>query len=108
MRKLIAASLLALCANAHAEFRDGNDLYEDIRNSSYYMQGVAMGYIMGVTDSLRGITHCIAENATAGQIQDMVKQYLEENPGVRHLTANVLISRVLSRTWPCPKKGGSL
>lgn len=108
MRKIIAASLLALCATAHAEFKDGNSLYDDIRSSTNFSQGVALGYIMGVTDALRGITHCVAENVTAGQIHDMVEQYLKENPSLRHFTADLIVSRVLGRVWPCPKKGGSL
>ena len=108
MKKLILVAALVASTAAHAEFKDGNSLYDDIRSSANFSQGVALGYIMGVTDALRGVTHCVAENVTAGQIHDMVQQYLKENPSLRHFTADLIVSRVLGRVWPCPKKGGSL
>ena len=33
---------------------------------------------------------------------------LEENPSLRHFTADLIVSRVLGRAWPCPKKGNAL
>ena len=107
MRAVFAVGLLALCATAQAEFKDGNKLYSDL-TGNHGAQMLALGYITGVADALGGVTHCAPANVTAGQIFDMTKQYLEENPSLRHFTADLIVSRVLGRTWPCPKKGNAL
>ena len=110
MKKLLLAISATACLSAHAEFQDGNKLYENMRSNNGYLQGAAMGYVIGVTDALHGITHCTPAGVTAGQIYDMVKQYLEENPSFRHFTGDFLINRVLNRAWPCEtkKKGNAL
>ena len=99
--------VLALCATAaHAEFLDGNDLLKGINASELAERAVALGYIMGVSDSHRGVTHCnVPASVTAGQMRDIVKQHLESNPHTRHQTADVLVSRALTAIWPCPQRG---
>ena len=109
MKRLLLTIGACVCLSAHAEFKDGNALYNDIRDSSYFSQGVGLGYIMGAADASRGVAHCIPPNVTAGQVLDMTKQYLEEYPALRHFTADMIVGRVLGRVWPCEtKKGQSL
>lgn len=86
---------------AHAEFWDGNRLLQRLESSSMYDQGTAIGYIMGVADALFGVTQCAPSNVTAGQIQDMVRNYLVNVPAERHNTADIIVSRVLRNSWPC-------
>lgn len=106
MKKQIAAIVLALCSSAHAgTFWDGNKLHNKL-NGNTVDQMHAMGYIMGVADALDTVTICAPLNITAGQINDMMKNYLENYPAVRHLAADSLISLVLGRMWPCEKKKG--
>lgn len=102
MKRLLL--VLAFVGPAHAEFMDGNRLLDKIVSSSYYEQGSGMGYIMGVADMGLGVVHCTPANATAGQLQDMVRNYLNNVPGQRHLTADALINRVLKAAWPCPDR----
>lgn len=96
-------TLTLLCANAHAEFWDGNKLHQRL-NGSATEQWVALGYVTGVADALLGVTHCAPEGVTAGQVRDMVRNYLENTPAVRHFSADTLVSRVLKTTWPCPDR----
>lgn len=107
MRTALILALL-LAGTAHAEFKDGNKLLSDMRDSSYYIQGVALGYVTGVADVGVGVIHCAPPNLTAGQLHDMVKNYLENTPAERHLTADTIINKVLKAVWPCAKRGSSL
>ena len=106
MRKMLLIAVLA-SASAHAEFKDGNKLLSEM-NSSHGNQMNAIGYVTGVADTLSGVTYCGPSTITAGQVYDMVKQYLEAAPSMRHFSADSLINRVLSNAWPCAKKGQAL
>lgn len=98
-------ALALVASTAHAEFMDGNKLLADM-NGSQMKQMHAIGYVIGVTDALTSVTVCMPRNVTSGQAHDMVKQYLEDNPGVRHFSADSLVNRVLSNVWPCKKGSG--
>ena len=104
-RALILALLLA--GSAHAEFKDGNKLHSDL-NGDIYDKMHAMGYIVGVYDMGRGVLHCGPSNVTAGQINDMIKNYLENTPVDRSLTGDTVVNKVLKAVWPCQKRGSSL
>lgn len=112
MKKRLITLLSALvCASANAGvFWDGNRLYNKLTgDSGDRMQ--ALGYIMGVSDAVDAILVCAPANATAGQLNDMVKQYLDQYPSIRHLAADSIVTRALERVWPCEKKsnrGGAL
>ena len=101
-------SLCLLCSSAHAEFMDGNRLISDMRSNSVASQMFAMGYVSGVFDMGRGFFHCAPAQATIGQVNDMVQNYLTQMPGERNKSADVLVNRVLATQWPCPKKGNTL
>lgn len=92
---------------AHADFKDGNDLYEDMRTGGARYLNV-IGYITGVADTLRGVTFCPQNNVTAGQLTDLVRDFLYANPDKRHYTASSIISVVISDVWPCKRKGQAL
>ena len=99
-------TLALLCGSAHADFKDGNKLLADMNDSSYVSSGIVLGYLMGIVDTLGGTTHCAPESVTAGQVRDMVKKYLDNNPSVRHFPASMIVGHVLKSTWPCQQKGG--
>jgi hypothetical protein len=100
-----ALALLLLCGSAHAEFKTGNQLLSQLRgDTTDYIH--AIGYITGVYDTLQGVTHCPPGNVTAGQVTDMVRNYLEANPDNRHNTADRLVGLVLRRAWPCASSSG--
>ena len=105
MKKLIA--LVALCATtAHAEFWDGNKLLNHIKSESMYRQGMALGYVMGVHDTMQEINHCPPPNAQAGQVLDMVENYLTNVPAQRHKSADSIVMHVLKTAFPCRDSRG--
>lgn len=104
MRKAIILAL-ALAGSAHAEFVDGNKLLNQMKDSAYFNQGHALGYVAGVADMGLGVVHCAPSNLTAGQLNDMVRNYLENTPAERHLTGDTIVNKVLKTVWPCAKRG---
>ena len=104
-RALILALMMA--GTAHAEFADGNKLLKDM-NGDIYDRMHALGYITGVFDMGRSVIHCPPSNVTAGQINDMMKNYLENTPAERHLTGDTIVNKVLKAVWPCAKRGTSM
>lgn len=105
MKKIIIIAALA-CGTAHAEFYTGNDLLERM-NGTESQKLIALGYVGGVSDSLNNRMICMP-SATLGQTRDIVKQYLENNPSLRHYSADSLIQSALAPIWPCAKKGSTL
>jgi len=97
-RALICLALVA--GAAHAEFLDGNKLLSDMKGSHGFQMS-ALGYVMGVADSIQSVTACVPPSVTSGQVLDMVRNYLEANPAIRHFTADVIVTDVLKRTFPC-------
>lgn len=93
-------TLALLCGSAHAEFIDGNKLLSDM-NGSHGMQMSALGYVMGVADTLQGVTVCAPPSVTSGQMRDMVFNYLTNTPAVRHLSGDSIVTHVLKSVWPC-------
>lgn len=102
--KRLSVLLVALSFNAHAEFKDGNDLLKDLNSVYVEDRMVALGYVMGVTDVGVNVLHCAPNNVQSGQLRDMIKNYLTNTPAERHLTADVIVNKVLRLTWPCPAK----
>ena len=102
----IALILLAtlLATSAHADFKSGNEVLENINSDNYYNKGNAMGYIMGVVDAYSGIYICPPETITGGQVQDIVKNYLTQIPAKRHQGASVLVYSAMVEFFPCKKK----
>ena len=100
----LAAMVMATAAQA-GTFWDGNKLLSKLRGETME-QMQALGYIMGVSDAVDTVTVCSPTTVTSGQMLDIMKQYLESTPTVRHLPADSLISVVLGRVWPCEKKKG--
>ncbi len=105
--KILFIGLLLSCS-AHAQFKSGNKLYEQITSPSQMEQMNAIGYVTGVADTLQWAVVCAPSSINAGQLVDMTKMYLERSPARRHLAADALILELLRATWPCKEKGQSL
>ena len=100
MRALVLA-VSFLCVNAHAQFKDGNRLLSDFGHSSHVVPAIGLGYVMGVLDAYNGVVFCAPDNMTAGQARDIVQNYLNNTPSVRHFPASEIISHVFKTMWPC-------
>ncbi len=105
-RALLCLALVA--GSSHAYFKDGNKLLAELNSNTgtNVLPAVGLGYITGVADALYGVTNCPPENVTAGQMRDMVKNYLDNTPAIRHLPANQIVSHVLKSVWPCAAAPG--
>jgi hypothetical protein len=104
MKKLIAILLCMPCM-ASAEFMSGNNLHAKM-TGDFGEKMQALGFIQGVFDVYVSVTFCSPENVTAGQVSDMVKRYLDNNPSTRHKTAESLINQALKQAWPCANNRG--
>jgi Ser/Thr protein kinase RdoA (MazF antagonist) len=104
--KKILASLLLVPVMASAEFFAGNELLRHMKSDAMD-QMHALGYVLGVVDVHTRRTICPPEGVKAGQVYDVVKKFLEENPAVRHFSADSLIQYRLEQVWPCsaPQRG---
>jgi hypothetical protein len=101
---LIALFFSLVSISAAAGFWDGNKLLSDINSETYSGKALALGYVIGVHDSFDTLLFCTPENSSQGQLRDVVKKYLENNPASRHKSADVLIVNALQQNFPCPKK----
>ena len=114
MKKYCTAALVAalVSGSASAQMFDGNKLLDVFKKAetvgNHIDWGMSRGYVAGVYDSNAGITICTPSAMTLGQMADMAKNYLENNPAVRHLPAEAIIVHYMSKTWPCAKKGTAL
>lgn len=105
MKKLLIVLLFPI--TAHAEFYTGNILLNRLQSESTVEKAVALGYVMGVFDANQGATHCAGNrDITAGQIKDMARAYLENNPTTRNRTADILLGELFKKAWPCTGRNG--
>ena len=109
MKKLLIA-LLFVPAMSQAAFRSGNELLSDMNSDSAFSRGLALGYIMASADMARHVWFCPPSDGggiTAGQIHDMVRNYLTNNPAIRNRAADVLLIEILGAWYPCKNRGGT-
>lgn len=104
MKRILLACAFVLSTSAHAEFFSGNDLLAKLQSQSQVDKTLALGYVIGVADAAQGAVVCLPSAATAGQITDLVRAWLESAPAVRHNTADSLVVHVLKTAWPCANK----
>ena len=107
MKKLLIA-LLFVPTMSQAAFRSGNELLSDMNATDSFSRGLALGYIMAATDMARTIWFCPPNDGggiTAGQIHDMVKNYLTNNPAIRNRSADSLMIEILGAWYPCRNRG---
>ena len=91
---------------AWADFLNGNTLYDLCTSEVYYEKGICGGYVMAISDILTssplyGQEACIPTEATAGQVRDVVEQWLSQNPQERHYSSTSLAVLALTEAFPC-------
>jgi hypothetical protein len=102
--KTLLAGLMFVCTSVSAQYQSGNDLHRDLNASSAQLNMYALGYIVGVTDSILNIAVCIPAGVTQGQLQDVMKNYLHANPQDRDVAAYILVIAALGQHWPCANR----
>jgi hypothetical protein len=93
-------------ANADAMWVNGNDHWEWCQHTSEknfkpVSAGFCTGYILGVLDALNGAIMCVPQAVTKGQLTDVVKLWLRDNPGQRQYVASDLVITALKEKFPC-------
>ena len=107
MKKLLLVLCVALhTTTARAEFETGNTLYTKMQDQSNGERMYVMGYVTGVFDAHQHISHCLPSNVnvTIGQVTDIARMYLQNNPSIRHKTADVLLRDAFRAIWPCANR----
>jgi Rap1a immunity proteins len=102
---LVAATSLAALlwlGQAVAGFKNGNSLHESCKALDRYSEGVCIGYVMGVADTLQTISGgCQFDRVQAGQIRDVVEKHLADHPAKRHYAADTTVMALLIENFGC-------
>lgn len=83
----------------------GNTLLADMQGTTM-KQMHALGYVLGAADSAINVTVCPPDGINAGQVFDIIKNFLEANPAIRHYSGDIIVKTRLEAVWPC-KQGRS-
>lgn len=100
---LFTCFILGFYSQANAYFLDGNEVYSGLDDQSFWKQGYASGYILGVVDAYSQL-FIIPPGATRGQITDVVKNFMNKNPQFRHYPAADIVFEALKASFPLKKK----
>jgi hypothetical protein len=103
---VIAAWLLCSSSAFAVGFRGGNTLLQDC---TYQNISFCYGYVDAVTEALgqntiNGYEACVPGNVVAGQMYDIVVQYLRKNPADRHLLAVGSVADAIPKAFPCRRQ----
>lgn len=110
MRRGIQRAVLGVVATAansdaaQAGFWDGNRLFYFCNRAAGVEACTA--YIMGVADAMAigpVVSHraCFPNGVTAGQVKDVVLNYLRAQPQRRHNVGVQLVAEALAEAFPC-------
>jgi lipid-binding SYLF domain-containing protein len=107
MKKLFLI-LAFFSASAFAQTNDGNELLKDLKvndnNTTLaeaFKHGIAKGFIAGVAYESTDI--CPQKEVKRSQYYDVVQNYLEQNPAIRHEPRGLLVFKALNAAFPCKK-----
>lgn len=114
MKKIISIALLLLPILTYAEDEamTGNKLLRQMESTNSNDRNFANGYISGVVE---GITvsqvllnaksvACLPEGVSYRQLNDIIHNYLKNEPKERHKLATFLILASIHQTYPCAEK----
>ena len=107
MGKKIALLLALVSFQAQAGFLSGNMFLSNIRSGESFERAYAIGFILGVHDVFENEIICSGPNVTGGQLRDIVRKFLENNPSERDLPAHLLVMISLGKAFPCEKRKGT-
>lgn len=115
MRFLAVCASLALLASvpnsAKANFINGNELHDWCQSKGEGERTLCMGFVMGVVDMIQsGQKHstltsdtCFPDALKGGQVVDVAKKWLVDNPQHRHFVASDLVMVAMEQAFPCKK-----
>ena len=98
MKKILIAILL-VSNNAIAGYVDGNKIYNGLLSDKPHESLMAKFYIFGVVDTR--FESCIPDGVQGGQLFDVVKNYLINNPEKRQLSGSYLVELAIKEKFRC-------
>lgn len=111
MKKMIyiALMLLPVLTYAEDEYMTGNKLLRQIESTNSNERTFATGYISGFVDAIIGSkmllnakpVACVPAGVTYTQLNDIIHNYLKNEPKERHKSAILLIITSIRETYPC-------
>jgi hypothetical protein len=117
---IVCAAGVIWAAYGSASAYSGNELYRDCdpTNNDLFLQGRCFGYVSGI---IAGVAYgaygeasrrnlgklmykpfCIPDNVTQGQFVNVISNYLQDNPQIRHWDAGLLVTAAAIKHFPCP------
>jgi hypothetical protein len=94
---------------AHAQFANGNMLYDNMTSSSPVEKTFVSGYVAAVADVLvNADVVCIPRGVNINQMKDVAKAFMDANPAQRHQRGDSILTVAYMQAWPCPKRGKDL
>ena len=115
MRKILLGlcAILLFYAPAATSAYTGNELLSHCEQTHQIGEGFCMGFIYGVDEGFYAAEflyrrpkpeekiYCKPANVTAGQMKDIVIQYLRQNPQTRHQPAGIPVLESFQGAFPC-------
>jgi hypothetical protein len=107
----IYAAFLINTADA-AQYMNGDDLLRNCDGNGI-RYGLCLGYVEGVVDDAdmvrlkSGRPECVPPGVEAGQLVDIVVNYLRENPARRKVAAGFSITDAIGAAWGCKLSGAN-
>lgn len=90
---------------AKAEFFTGNELKKHCEDrSSPVSQTFCLAYVSGVVDAHTSVLVCPPASSTAGQMEAIVKKYLNDNPAQLHKSGDIIVADAIKKEFPCKRK----
>ncbi len=113
-KSFIFFALTLVSVSCYAEFLSGEELMEYFdalnrtgtekpRDGDWQKVGMLQGFMMGVSDSRRGVAFCAPKGTSLGQLISITEAYLEDNPGLWDAPAVDITVKALSTAFPCKK-----
>jgi|LauGreDrversion4_2_1035121.scaffolds.fasta_scaffold973333_2 hypothetical protein len=106
MKKFYLTLSLFLFAQSANAFYTGNELRtkcnSEIKGS--FERGECYGFIAGVVEAQSGVFVCLPSGVTLGQVTEMVKKYINENPAQLHKSGDIIVNSAIIKDFPCRKK----
>ena len=104
--------LTLVSALSYAEFLSGDELIEYFdalnrtdtdkpRDGDWQKVGMLQGFVMGVSDTQRGVAFCAPKGTSLGQLISITGEYLDNNPELWDRPAVDITVKALSSAFPC-------
>ncbi len=105
---LTLASSLSTHAQPSAFFSAGDLLRSWNEGEGKPGRVFTLGYVAGVADFTGGMLFCPGKGASVGQVTEAAMAAIEKNPGLHKSSADMAVSAVLVKLYPCEEKTKTL